>query len=87
MLCVLVGTIVLQVVWLQILNRKHNKERLALGKTGPNVDYSLVSSSKWAEMRAKQAADRAAAGGEEVYNENAFKDLTDLKNEDFVYSL
>ena len=86
-LCVLVGTIILQVVWLSTLNRKHNNTRLAIGKSGPNVDYSLVSSSKWAEMRAKQAADRAAAGGEEVYNENAFKDMTDLKNEDFVYSL
>ena len=86
-LCVLVGTIVLQVFWLQILNRKHNKARLAMGKSGPNVDYSLVSSSKWADMRAKQAANRAAAGGEETYNENAFADLTDLRNEDFVYSL
>jgi hypothetical protein len=86
-LCILVGTVVLQVIWLQILNRKHNNARQAMGKSGPNVDYSLVSSSKWADMRAKQAAEREASGTEEVYNENAFKDMTDLKNEDFVYSL
>ena len=87
MICMIVcgGVIIIQVFYLIYLNKRNIKRRAALGKTGPHVDYSLEASSKWAEMRA--ANKNTEAGGEEQINEHAFDDLTDLKNEDFIYSL
>lgn len=52
------------------------------------VDYSLEASSKWKGLRADQAVKDAEERGQlEEHNTQAFLDLTDLKNEDFVYSL
>jgi hypothetical protein len=78
------GIVILQALYLTYLNKRNNKRRAAMGKTGVNVDYSLEDSSKWAGMRAKQAAEGGQAAD---YNAHAFEDLTDLNNEDFVYSL
>lgn len=88
-LCIMFGLVLVQMAYLTFLNRRNVKRRIAAGKTGAHVDYSLENSSKWAKMRADAAA---AGGGEEgekghAVNEHAFEDLTDLKNEDFIYSL
>jgi hypothetical protein len=88
-LCVLAGVVVAQTFYLIYLNKRNNKRRLASGKTGKNIDYSLENSKNWAGMKAAEAERNAAAGGvaEEEYNSKAFADMTDLNNEDFVYSL
>jgi hypothetical protein len=88
-LCIMFGLVILQTFYLIYLNKRNAKRRLASGKTGTHVDYSLENSGNWAKMKADAAA---AASGEEgvknvTVNENAFADLTDLKNEDFIYSL
>jgi hypothetical protein len=80
--------VIAQTFYLIYLNKRNVKRRLALGKTGVHVDYSLENSGKWAKMR----ADAAEASGEDgtkgvAVNENAFDDLTDKKNVDFIYSL
>jgi hypothetical protein len=91
-LCLLFGLVILQSFYLLFLNRRNGKKRIASGKTGPHVDYSLEDSSKWASMKA-QRGEQTAGGedgvvhNEEQVNEHAFEDLTDLKNEDFIYSL
>lgn len=59
------------------LNKKHEKRRVAVGKSAKIVDQSMqavqaVSDAK--EDQPQQAAD-----------DNAWKDLTDWQNEDFVY--
>jgi hypothetical protein len=85
------GLVILQTFYLLYLNKRNAKRRLASGKTGPHIDYSLENSGNWAKMR----ADAAAAGdGEAVESaqaedaeSEAFGDITDLKNEDFIYSL
>jgi hypothetical protein len=86
-LSILFGLIIVQALYLSLLNRRNAKKRKAMGKTGPNVDYSLESSSKWAEMKAQQRHMEQEGGLPEEFNVNAFEDLTDLKNVDFIYSL
>jgi len=88
-LCIMFVVVILQTFYLIYLNKRNAQRRLASGKTGAHVDYSLENSGNWAKMRADAAA---AAGVEDGVkdarvNENAFADLTDLKNEDFIYSL
>lgn len=94
-LCIMFGLIILQAMYLKYLNKRNEKRRLASGKVGRNVDYSMVNSSQWAKMKAEE---KVAAGGkvigedaqiegEAVINNKAFDDLTDLQNEDFIYTL
>ena len=69
------------------------KRRRAAGIGGANVDYSLEASSLWARIRAEQleknrsGGDGLVEGEGEGYNAHAFEDMTDLQNENFVYSL
>lgn len=90
-LCILFGLVILQSLYLLFLNRRNAKKRIANGKTGPHVDYSLENSNKWAAMKAKRGEKVGGEEGieheEEMVNSHAFDDLTDLKNEDFIYSL
>jgi predicted Holliday junction resolvase-like endonuclease len=86
-LCLMFVIVSAQMCYLMYLNKRNLNRRLALGKTGANVDYSLEDSSKWEKMRADAKAKATELGQEEVVNERAFEDLTDLQNEDFVYSL
>lgn len=69
------------------LNKRNNKRRLASGRTGKNVDYSLEASKDWAKIKAAQVERTDGGSTGEVYNSKAFDDMTDLQNEDFVYSL
>ncbi|WRT66019.1 uncharacterized protein IL334_002970 [Kwoniella shivajii] len=89
-LCIMFGLIILQAVYLKALNKRNAQRRIASGKTGPHVDLSLENSSRWKELREKQRSgqtveDREAA--DEEQRDQAFMDLTDLQNEDFIYSL
>jgi len=86
-LCLMFALVAGQMFYLIFLNKRNLKRRIANGKTGANVDYSLEDSSKWAQMRADAKAKAQEGGQEEVLNERAFEDLTDLQNQDFVYSL
>lgn len=87
-LCIMVGVIVLQTLYLVALNKRNVKRRAALGKTGAHVDFSLESSKRWQELREQQqAANKTDGTVEASYNDQAFLDLTDLQNEDFIYSL
>jgi hypothetical protein len=85
------GLVILQTFYLLFLNKRNAKRRLASGKTGPHVDYSLENSGNWAKMRADAAAAGGGEAGEKVQAQDAeneaFGDITDLKNEDFIYSL
>ncbi|KAJ7287840.1 major facilitator superfamily domain-containing protein [Mycena rebaudengoi] len=66
--------------YLAYLNRQHEAKRIRLGKVGVVVDSSLQT--------VKEKNRRAAEQGDEVVlNEQAFHDLTDLENEDFIYAL
>ncbi|KAK4904581.1 hypothetical protein LTR66_017888 [Elasticomyces elasticus] len=75
--CVLIGLTGANAAYLFYLNKQHEKRRVAVGKSAKIVDQSMqavqaVSDAK--EDQPQQAAD-----------DNAWKDLTDWQNEDFVY--
>ena len=86
-LCILSGLILLQAFYLSMLNKRNVKRREAAGKTGRLVDYSLEASSKWKALRSEQAARDQSEGHGERQHVEGIDDLTDLKNEDFIYSL
>ncbi|KAH6853130.1 allantoate permease [Chaetomium sp. MPI-CAGE-AT-0009] len=74
-LAVLVG---LGALWIKFLNMKHAKARVALGKPEKIVDLSMVDARDEDDGEVlNQAADHVG--------ERGFEDLTDLKNEDFIY--
>ncbi|QRW07496.1 major facilitator superfamily transporter [Ceratobasidium sp. AG-Ba] len=74
-------------LYLSFLNRKHAAARRRAGKKAVVIDTSLEDSKA-----ARAAAEKNNAGeGEEVLkrrlNDQAFNDLTDMQNEDFIYVL
>jgi hypothetical protein len=66
-------------VYIRILNRKHAARRVALGKPAEIVDVSMEAAQT---LREKGEALNVEEGG---VGENAFDDITDLQNEDFIY--
>ena len=86
-LCILSGLIVVQTVLLASLNKRNVKRRRASGRTGEVVDYSLEASNKWQGLRDVQASKDAAEGHREEHVTQGLLDLTDLRNDEFVYSL
>jgi hypothetical protein len=72
-------------LYITYLNKRHAKERERLGKSAYVVDLSMAKSSKLAsEEDGGVINDGKAAGG---VGDKAFDDVTDLKNEDFIYVL
>jgi MFS family permease len=69
----------LAVAWITILNRKHAARRVELGKSAKVVDLSMASDK---DMRNGGETPNGDDGG---VGEKAFDDITDLKNEDFIY--
>ncbi|KAJ7709792.1 MFS transporter [Mycena rosella] len=72
---VLTSVFVATAVYLMLLNRAHSARRTALGRTGVLVDASLE--------RTEDAASAQQANGAQ-FGANAFDDLTDKANEDFI---
>ena len=77
-LIVLVG---LGAAWIRILNRNHAVARERLGKSAKVVDLSMEHKSVLT-AHDEDVNDVTAAGG---VGHKAFDDITDLKNEDFIY--
>ncbi|KAF7311003.1 hypothetical protein HMN09_00643700 [Mycena chlorophos] len=75
---VLAGLMCFTAFYLNILNRQQIVRRIANGKTGELVDASLEETK---DAGAAQQANGAQFGA------NAFDDLTDRQNEDFIYVL
>ncbi len=73
---------------MSFLNRKHAKARHRAGKAADIVDTSLES-AKDAERLQQLNRDKEREEGADptVLNAKAFDDLTDTKNEDFIYVL
>ena len=67
--------------WLRILNRKHAAERERLGKSASVVDWSMEKERNLAAHEGDADDGRRASG----VGDKASMDITDLKNEDFIY--
>jgi hypothetical protein len=68
-------------VWIKILNKRHAAARVRMGKAAKVVDLSMES--KHALSRKDEILNEAEGG----IGQKAFDDVTDLKNEDFIYVL
>ncbi|KAJ7646815.1 MFS general substrate transporter [Roridomyces roridus] len=77
-LAILGASFLVTAAYLAFLNRSHAKRRVALGKSEKLVDASLERTED------AGAAQQANGAG---FASNAFDDLTDLQNEDFIYVL
>lgn len=75
-LAVLIG---LGMLLIKFLNVKHAKARMALGKPEKIVDLSMV------DNRQVEDEDEVLNQAADHVGERGFEDLTDLKNEDFIY--
>lgn len=70
--------------YITLLNKKHAAARERMGKSAHIVDLSMAKSSKLADKEGVMLNEGKAAGG---VGDKAFEDVTDLKNEDFIYVL
>jgi hypothetical protein len=64
--------------WVKLLNRKHAATRESMGKAANIVDLSMETSK---QVDAEEAEHVVASG----VGDKAFDDVTDIKNEDFIY--
>jgi hypothetical protein len=74
----IVVLVVLAMLWINVLNRKHAATRESMGKSAIVVDTSMEGSSN-ADVEGAEAAQASGVG------DKAFDDVTDIKNEDFIY--
>lgn len=65
-------------MYIAFLNKKHGKRRVAMGKSANIIDHSMHAVGEF-------EVDKAEANQIATDDDNAFKDLTDMENEDFVY--
>ncbi|KAL0579642.1 hypothetical protein V5O48_002338 [Marasmius crinis-equi] len=74
---------IITAAYLAYLNKRHEATRVRMGKAGKVVDRSLEA------YKAREVGEKEGREGEEVNprNDQAFDDLTDLRNEDFIYVL
>ncbi|KAF2015166.1 MFS general substrate transporter [Aaosphaeria arxii CBS 175.79] len=75
----IVVLVVVGMIYVKFLNRKHAAARERLGKSAHVVDTSMQNKASDSE----DAANAEASG----VGDKAFDDVTDLKNEDFIYLL
>lgn len=66
--------------YLLLLNKKHENQRVSMGKSSKIIDKSMAAVG----TVFKEEEEGKVQQGEGV-DDNAFRDLTDLDNEDFVY--
>jgi hypothetical protein len=65
--------------YLTILNKKHSAKRVEMGKPAVINDTSLMGNKEAAELQELISESNGRLG------ENAFENMTDIKNEEFVY--
>jgi hypothetical protein len=74
----IVVLVLVAVLWIKLLNRKHAATRESMGKAVNIVDLSM---EKGRDVGAEEAENVGATG----VGDKAFDDVTDIKNEDFIY--
>jgi hypothetical protein len=71
-------------LYLVFLNKKHSRQREALGKSAVVVDESMMTKNKIETNKAVELEDVNEIRDQSV-TDNGFSDMTDLRNEDFIY--
>lgn len=70
--------------YLMHLNKKHEMRRVELGKVGPVADMSMLGNDQRKESKAVELED-VRDQKTSVEQDNGLQNVTDLKNEDFIY--
>lgn len=74
--------------YLAWLNKRHAASRRRLGKAAVVYDTSLETTKDAYRMQQENEEREKQEGADpSVLNNQAFNDITDLKNEDFIYAL
>ncbi|OBT52754.1 hypothetical protein VE04_04846 [Pseudogymnoascus sp. 24MN13] len=76
---ILIILVVLTTLYLIYLNKRHAACRTALGKSAVIVDRSMMNAQE------RAISDEAEEGRDPSGSDKAFDDITDLKNEDFIF--
>lgn len=71
-------------LYLVFLNKRHARQREALGKSAVIIDESMMNKDKIETNKAVELEDIHERRDENVAD-NGFLDMTDLRNEDFIY--
>lgn len=71
--------------YLMFLNRQHSKKREQLGKSAEIVDESMLRPGEKIASKAVELEEAANRQQRSIEGDNALHDMTDLKNEDFIY--
>lgn len=71
-------------LYLVFLNKRQAKKREQLGKSAQIIDESMLAKNK-IESGKTIETEEASGGPDAAANNKGFSDLTDLKNEDFVF--
>ena len=66
------------------LNRRHTRRREELGKSAVLVDESMMAKKKMEDSKMVEAGD-SGRQQKVLEEDNALQDMTDLRNEDFIY--
>ncbi len=66
-----------------LLNRLHAKKRDQLGKSANLVDESMMRRKEMTESKAVEVEQNERSRN--IEEDKGLQDLTDLKNEDFIY--
>lgn len=83
-ICIFCGLVVLVTLNLWRLNKRNARRRVAAGKPEHIVDYSMLSKEEAVTARAKELQDEKMGLGIAT-GQNAFEDLTDQQNDEFIY--
>lgn len=75
--CLFLGR--LNIAYLNFLNKKHEQRRVSMGKSAKIIDHSMAA------VGAISKEDEMEDEGTRGADDNAFKDMADIENEDFVY--
>lgn len=76
--------------YLMFLNRRHARRREELGKTAEVVDESMVGKGRLETSKAVEVEEGGIGADDarqqrSLEEDNALKDMTDLRNEDFIF--
>ena len=72
--------------YLMFLNRRHAKRREEVGKNAQILDESMMRKDQMEDSKAVELEDGTDRQQHRTLEEdNALHDMTDLKNEDFIY--
>jgi len=72
-------------VYLLFLNKSHARQREAVGKSSVVIDESMMTKNKINTNKALELEDVNERSDQSTRVDNGFSDMTDLRNEDFIY--